>query len=75
MRRSVQRRRRTSEPVLGGLWRVDKPEDQETELATLFYGLILLRRAEPQGRPDCLYSFSTFGAGRQLPLRQVTSIR
>ena len=39
-RRSVQRRRRTSEPVLGGLWRVDKPEDQETELATLFYGLI-----------------------------------
>jgi hypothetical protein len=39
-RRSVQRQRATSEPVYGGLWRVDRPEDQETELATLFYGLI-----------------------------------
>src|SRR5262245_18666706 len=39
-RRIVQKKNATTVSVPGGLWMVDKPEDQEILLATLFFDLI-----------------------------------
>lgn len=78
-RRWVQRRLATSDPAPGGLWRVDRPEDQEAELATLFYGLIYeLNRRDvpivfldfPRFALDASYLYDKLSSALAMPSRE-----